>query len=292
VTSELVQFLLSGIAAGGIYALIAVGFVTVYNVLGIINFAQGEFAMFGALVAASLVTRGVPLLAAVPLAVLATAAIGAAVERVVLAPAAHSSEVVRIIITIGLSIGLRGVALVIWSSQSYVLPQFSTGPPLTILGAALARQNFWVLAVAAAVMLGLYLLFERTYFGSALRATVMNRDASRLMGISPATMSLVAYSLSAALGAVAGIVVAPIALATYDMGIMLGLKGFVAAVLGGLVSAPGAVVGGLVLGVVESFAAGLLSSGYRDAIAFALLLAVLAARPTGLFSRTGGERRV
>src|SRR5438874_1563082 len=128
--SELVQFLLSGIAAGGIYALIAVGFVTVYNVLGIINFAQGEFAMFGALVAASLVTRRVPLLGAVVIAVLATAAIGAAVERFVLAPAARSSDVVRIIITIGISISLRGIALVIWSSQSYALPQFSSGPPL------------------------------------------------------------------------------------------------------------------------------------------------------------------
>jgi len=290
--SELVQYLLSGIAAGGIYALMAVGFVTVYNVLGIINFAQGEFAMFGALVAASLVAHGVPLIAAVPAAVLITAGIGAAVERGILAPAAHSSHLVRIIITIGVSIGLRGLALTIWSSQSYSLPQFSSGPPLTLLGAALARQNFWVLGLAGGIMLLLFLLFERTYLGSALRATVMNRDASRLMGIAPAKMSLIAYTLSAALGAVAGVVITPIALATYDMGIMLGLKGFVAAVLGGLVSAPGAVVGGLFLGVIESFSAGLISSGYRDAIAFALLLLVLGIRPTGLFPRLAEERRV
>jgi branched-chain amino acid transport system permease protein len=290
--SELLQYFLSGIAAGGIYALVAVGFVTVYNVLGIINFAQGEFAMFGALVAASLVAHGVPLIAAVPTAVLITAVVGALVERAILAPSARSSPLVRIIITIGVSIGLRGVALTIWSSQSYGLPQFSPGPPLTVMGAALARQNFWVLGLAAAIMLLLFLMFERTYFGSALRATVMNPDASRLMGISPATMSLVAYTLSAALGAVAGIVITPIALATYDMGIMLGLKGFVAAVLGGLVSAPGAVVGALCLGVVESFAAGLLSSGYRDAIAFTLLLIVLGVRPTGLFPKLAEERRV
>jgi branched-chain amino acid transport system permease protein len=290
--SELLQYFLSGIAAGGIYALVAVGFVTVYNVLGIINFAQGEFAMFGALVAASLVAHGVPLIAAVPTAVLITAVVGALVERAILAPSARSSPLVRIIITIGVSIGLRGVALTIWSSHSYGLPQFSPGPPLTVMGAALARQNFWVLGLAAAIMLLLFLMFERTYFGSALRATVMNPDASRLMGISPATMSLVAYTLSAALGAVAGIVITPIALATYDMGIMLGLKGFVAAVLGGLVSAPGAVVGALCLGVVESFAAGLLSSGYRDAIAFTLLLIVLGVRPTGLFPKLAEERRV
>jgi branched-chain amino acid transport system permease protein len=290
--SELVQYLLSGIAAGGIYALVAVGFVTVYNVLGIINFAQGEFAMLGALTAATLVARHVPLVLAVPLAVALTAAVGAVVERAVLRPAAASSELVRIIITIGVSISLRGLALVIWSGQSYGLPQFSSGPPVAVLGAALALQNFWVLGVAAAVMLALYLLFERTYFGSALRASVMNRDASRLMGISPAAMSLVAYTVSAALGAIAGIVITPIALATYDMGIMLGLKGFVAAVLGGLVSAPGAVVGGLCLGVLESFSAGLLSSGYRDAIAFALLLLMLAVRPTGLFPRLSEERRV
>lgn len=290
--SELLQFLFSGVAAGGIYALIAVGFVTVYNVLGIINFAQGEFAMLGALVACSLVAHRLPLALAVALAVLVTAGVGALIERLVLAPAARSSEVVRIIITIGVSIALRGLALTIWSSQSYSLPAFSRGAPVVVLGAALAPQNFWVLGVAAAVMVALYLLFERTTFGSALRAVTMARDASRLMGISVARMSLVAYTLSAALGAVAGIVVVPIALATYDMGVMLGLKGFVAAVLGGLVSAPGAVVGGLLLGVIESFTAGLLSSGYRDAIAFALLLGILTIRPTGLFPRLGAERRV
>jgi branched-chain amino acid transport system permease protein len=290
--SELTQFLLSGIAAGGIYALVAVGFVSVYNVLGIINFAQGEFAMLGALVASSLVSRGVPLLLAVPLAVAVAALVGALIERGILRPAAGSSDLVRIIITIGVSIVLRGVALTIWSSQSYTLPAFTSGRPLTLFGAALARQDLWVLGVAAVAMLALYVLFERTFFGSALRASVMNRDASRLVGVSPATMSLVAYTLSAALGALAGIVITPIALATYDMGIMLGLKGFVAAVLGGLVSAPGAVVGALLLGVVESFAAGLLSSGYRDALAFALLLAILVARPTGLFPRIAAERRV
>jgi branched-chain amino acid transport system permease protein len=290
--SELVQYLLSGIAAGGIYALVAVGFVTVYNVLGIINFAQGEFAMLGALVASSLVGHGVPLALAVPLAVAVAALVGAAVERGVLSPAAGSAELVRIIITIGVSIALRGIALTIWSSQSYKLPPFTSGKPLTLFGAALARQDLWVLGVAAAAMLGLYVLFERTFFGSALRASVMNRDASRLMGIAPSVMSLVAYTLSAALGALAGIVITPIALATYDMGIMLGLKGFVAAVLGGLVSAPGAVAGALVLGIVESFAAGLLSSGYRDALAFGLLLGILVFRPTGLFPRATAERRV
>lgn len=291
-TGELLQFLLSGIAAGGIYALVAVGFVTVYNVLGIVNFAQGEFAMLGALVAATLVARGLPLVAAVPLAVAAAALAGAIIERGVLGPAARSSELVRIIITIGVSIALRGIALTIWSSQSYTLPAFTAGAPLTVLGAALSRQDLWVLGVAAAAMLALYVLFERTFLGSALRASVMNRDASRLMGIAPSLMSLVAYTLSAALGALAGIVITPIALATYDMGIMLGLKGFVAAVLGGLVSAPGAVAGALVLGILESFAAGLLSSGYRDAIAFALLLVILAVRPTGLFPGLAAERRV
>jgi branched-chain amino acid transport system permease protein len=290
--SELTQFLLSGIAAGGIYALVAVGFVTVYNVLGIINFAQGEFAMLGALVASTLVSRGVPLAAAVPLAVAVAALVGALVERGVLRPAAASSELVRIIITIGVSIALRGIALTLWSSQSYTLPPFTSGAPLTLFGAALSRQDLWVLGVAGATMLALYVLFERTFFGAALRASVMNRDASRLVGVSPASMSLVAYTLSAGLGALAGIVITPIALATYDMGIMLGLKGFVAAVLGGLVSAPGAVAGALVLGIVESFAAGLLSSGYRDALAFALLLVILIARPTGLFPRIAAERRV
>src|SRR6185312_15028478 len=178
--SELTQFLLSGIAAGGIYALVAVGFVSVYNVLGIINFAQGEFAMLGALVASSLVSRGVPLLLAVPLAVAVAALVGALIERGILRPAAGSSDLVRIIITIGVSIALRGVALTIWSSQSYTLPAFTSGRPLTLFGAALARQDLWVLGVAAVAMLALYVLFERTFFGSALRASVMNRDASRL----------------------------------------------------------------------------------------------------------------
>ncbi len=288
--SELLQYVLTGLTLGGIYALIALGFVTIYTVTGHINFTQGEFVMLGALITASLVKNGTGLWLAVVAAILLVGLFGALFERAVIYPARNSPVVTIIIITIGFSVAIRGGALLVWGTQSYPLPAFSSGESMRILGAALNTQSVWVLALSLLVVAVLFVFFERTAAGMALKACAINRLAARLMGISPQRMSLLCFTLSAMLGALAGIVITPITTATYDMGLMLGLKGFVAAVLGGLTSTTGAVVGGFLLGVLEALGAGLISSGYKDAISFLILLLVVLKRPNGLLGKQESKR--
>lgn len=290
--SQLLQFLYSGLTTGSIIALMAVGFVTIYNVTGILNFAQGEFAMLGAMLAVTFTHTGWPLPAAAVMAVVVAMAAGGAVQLVALAPARSASPVTLIIITLGVSIVLRGLALLIWGADPIALPAFTPGPPVELGGAVLQRQSLWIMALTVILMALLYLFFQRTVTGTALRACVVNPLAARLMGIRPARVATLTFMLSAGLGAAGGVAVAPITGATYGMGVMLGLKSFVAAVLGGMTSIPGAVLGGFLVGLLESFAAGLISSGYKDAITFLLLLAMLVARPTAAGAEGGAVKRV
>lgn len=273
------QFLVSGASTGCIYALIGLGIIVTYSVTRVINMAQGEFVMLGAMLAV-LFSRAIelPLWLAFLLAVTITACLGAVVQRLTIAPARRASEVTLLLITIGTAIGLRGVALLLWGTTPRPLSSFSPGPPLEILGAALSLQRLWIMGATAVSLAVLYFFFEFTLLGKALRACSVNRRAAALSGVPTSTMAMVAYLLSAALGAIAGIVIAPLTLVSYDMGLALGLKGFVVAVMGGFVSAPTAVAGGLLLGVLEAFAAGLFSAGLKDALAFLVLFLVLLAR--------------
>ena len=278
---QLAQYLATGLVVGGVYALIGLGFVIVYSVTRIINFAQGEFVMLGALAMVTLVSRGVPLAAAFALAIVAVAAVAAVLERVAIHPLRNASPLTVLILTIGASIALRGGALIIWGTDPFALPAFSAGPPVRLGGAIVVRQGLWILAVAAIVFAALWWFFQRTYTGSAVRACAVSPRGARLMGIRVDRMFFLSFALSGALGATAGAVIAPMTYATYDMGLMLGLKGFVAAVVGGLVSPPGAIAGGFLLGIIESFAAGLVSSGYKDAFAFVILIAICLAQVAG-----------
>jgi branched-chain amino acid transport system permease protein len=280
-TSELAQYLATGLVVGGVYALIGLGFVIVYSVTRIVNFAQGEFVMLGALVMVSLVDRGLGLAAALVVTVLAVAGVGAVLERVAIHPLRHAPPLTVLILTIGASIALRGAALVVWGTDPFALPAFSAGPPVRLAGAVIVRQGLWILGVAAVVFAALWAFFNRTYAGSAVRACAVSPRGARLMGIRVDRTFLLAFALSGALGAIAGVVIAPMTYATYDMGLMLGLKGFVAAVLGGLVSPAGAIAGGFLLGVLESLSAGLLSSGYKDAVAFVILIGLCLVQVAG-----------
>jgi branched-chain amino acid transport system permease protein len=280
----ILQFALSGIAIGGIYAFIAVGFVTIHAVTGFINFAQGELAMVAALVAASAVGAGAPLVVGLLAGIAAAGLVGVALERLAVHPARRASPLVVLVMTVAASACIRGLALLAWGSVPYSLPPFTAGPPIQVASAVIGRQDLWVVGLTAAAMVLLYLFFERTTAGAAMRACAANRIACRLVGVRPETMSLLAFAVSALLAGLAGVAVTPITLASYEMGLMLGLKGFVAAILGGLRSTPGAVVGGMLLGILESLGAGLISSGYKDAIAFSLLLVVLVLRPEGLLA--------
>jgi branched-chain amino acid transport system permease protein len=289
-TGQLLQLLFTGLTLGGIYALIALALVTTFNITGVLNMAQGEFLALGALLAASLCAAGTPLPLAFVISIAVLALLGGLLERSAIYTARHAPGLVLIIITIGLSISLRGLALLIWGTEPASLPAFSGGGPLFVGGASLNPQSLWILGLVAASVAGLYAFFELTYTGKVFRACEINRTGARLVGINPAAMSFLAFAGSGALGAAAGIFIAPVTLATYDMGFLLGVKGCVAAIIGGLNSVGGAVLGGLLLGILEAYGAGLVSSGLKDALSLLILLAVLLWKPEGLIGAVAGRK--
>jgi branched-chain amino acid transport system permease protein len=288
--SEFLQYLFTGITIGATYALIALGFTLIYNASHVINFAQGEFLMIGGMATVSLTAMGVPMLLAVVLAVVLAGVMGIALQRLAIAPAKNADVVTLIIITIGASIFIRGLAQLVWGKEYHVMANFSTNEPIEVFGAVLNSQSLWVLGVGAVLVAALVYFFTRTLTGKAILATSMNKNAARLVGIRTQVVLMLAFMVSALLGSIAGVVVAPITFTSYDIGIILGLKGFVAATIGGLGSGLGAVVGGLALGVVEAMTAGYISSDYKDAVAFSMILLVLFFMPRGLFGAKVVER--
>lgn len=288
--ADLLQFTMSGLTVGAVYALVALGFTIIYNASDVVNFAQGEFVMIGGMVAVFAVAAGVPLPLAALLAVLTAILTGLLLHRLAIEPARGAAPVVLIIITIGGALVMRGLAQVLFDKQLHKLPGFSGDAPVSILGASVVPQTFWVIGGAAVIVVLVTLFFERTMMGKAVLATAANRLAASLVGISISAVMALSFGLSAAIGAVAGLLVTPITLTSYDVGTMLALKGFAAVVLGGLGSAVGAVAGGLILGLCEAFSAGYLSSTYKDAVAFLVMIGVLLVMPRGLFGTASAER--
>ncbi|MFO1330753.1 MAG: branched-chain amino acid ABC transporter permease [Rubrivivax sp.] len=284
------QFVAGGLTTGAIYALVALGFSIIYNASGAINFAQGEFVMIGGMSAVMLLALGLPLPLAAALAVLAAVVVALLIEKLAIEPARHAGTVTLIIITIGVALVLRGLAQLIWGKGVHRLLAFSGEQPIALFGATLLPQSLWVMGGAALAVLALGHFYSRTLLGKAMRATAVNRTAAQLMGIDTRAVLMASFGLAAGLGALAGVLIAPIAFTSYDAGIMLGLKGFAAAMLGGLGSFVGAVAGGLLLGLLEALGAGFVSSAYKDAIAFVVILAVLFFLPGGLFGGRRSER--
>lgn len=288
--SAWLQFVASGLTAGAIYALVALGFAIIFNASGAINFAQGEFVMVGGMSAVSLLALGLPLPLAILLAVLASVIVALLVERIAIAPARDAGTVTLIIITIGVALFLRGLAQLVWGKGVFRLPAFSGEAPIALFGATLLPQSLWVLGGAALSVVALGAFYRRTLLGKAMLATAHNRLAAQLVGINTRAVLFASFGLAAALGAIGGVLIAPIAFTSYDIGIMLGLKGFAAAMLGGMGSFAGAVLGGLVLGLLEGLGAGFVSSAYKDAIAFVVILAVLFFLPGGLLGARRSDR--
>jgi branched-chain amino acid transport system permease protein len=285
------QFLFSGLTTGSIYGLIAIGFGVVHNASGIMNLLQCEFVTLGGMITVTFYAlSGVPIALAVPLAIVTVTLMGALFERAAIRTARSQQVLVLIFITIGASIFVKGLALIIWGSDPFVLPPFSGNEPIHVLRATILPQDIWVFTTTVFVVIALYYFFKKSVTGKAMRAVSCNRRAAALTGISVNRMVLLSFAMSGALGAVAGIIIAPITTTSYDVGFMLGLKGFSAAVLGGYGSMPGAILGGLLLGVMESLATGLISSAYKNAIAFIILLLVLFIRPSGLLGEPEAER--
>jgi branched-chain amino acid transport system permease protein len=272
------QLLLPGLTTGCVYALVALGFVLTANVSGVVNFAQGEFVMLGGVVAAALVAAGLPLWAAIIIATLVGAAVAAAQERLTLAPVRDAPHFIRITITLGVAVVLRGIALLLFGKDPLFLPGFSGEGTFTLAGAVLPVQSLWVWAATAALLGATFWFLKFTDTGRAVRACSINLRAARLMGIDAERLTLLIFALAGATGALVGVVITPIVLATWDAGVSYGLKGFIGAILGGMRNPVVAVLGGLGIGVVESLAAGYVSSGYKDAIVYGILIVYLLIR--------------
>ena len=299
----LLQQILNGLILGSLYAMVALGYTMVYGILELINFAHGEIVMLGAMVSvtvlAVLAALGVPvplaLLAALAAAVAVCVITGVLVERVAYRPLRNAPRLAPLITAIGVSIVLQNLAMIIWGRQYLSFPPVLDIQIYEIAGATITNVQILIVAVAAVTMGGLLLLVQRTRLGRAMRATAQNREVAGLMGVDVNRVIAATFAVGSALAAVAGLLIAAYyGIAHYNMGFILGLKAFSAAVLGGIGNIPGALLGGLLLGVIESLGAGyigdltggFLGSHYQDIFAFFILILVLVFRPSGLL----GER--
>lgn len=287
--ADLLQFIVAGLAQGGAYALIAVGFVSIFAVSGVINLAQGEFAALAGLSAISAVSAGLPLPLAVLVAVAVVTVVAIAVERLAIRPVRRMTTLTSIILTLGVSTVIKAVMLLVWGPQGHTLSAFPGGD-VTVAGVSIRAQELWILLTCALVGAAVWWFYERTLHGKALRACSEQPVAARLVGISLKQASLVSFGIAGFTGAMAGVVTSPIYSSSWEIGLSLGLKGFVAATLGGLLSVRGAILGGFLLGVLENLVAGYVATGLRDAVAFVVLIVILLARPGGLATHT--EARV
>lgn len=288
-----VEYLVNGLPIGAIYALVALSYSLIYTTSGVLNWAQGDMVMLGAYLGFVLYSSfhigyGVSLL----LVMAGVAVIGVIIQYCILRPLQErqAPSINVVIATLGVAIIFRNVALAIWGADAQVLPSPVSNKTFNLGVANITGQDILIIIIAIILMLALQYLLKRTKEGVALRAVAQDRYAAMLMGVDNGKSDAIAFALSAAMGAAAGLLIAPVFFVTFNMGAGIGLKGFVAAVIGGLGNIPGAIVGGFFLGLVESLASGQISSGYRDAITFALLILVLWLKPAGLFLKKSQQK--
>jgi branched-chain amino acid transport system permease protein len=285
---DLIQFIFAGLTGGAIYALVALGFGVVHNTMGIVNFTQVDFVSLGGMMLYSaLNAAGLPMPAALAAAILGVTLAALVVEELGVRPSRSQSHLVLIFLTIGLSIILRGLMKLVWGKNRLAVPPLSTDTPVHLLGASILPQTLWILALTALAIVLLMLFFRRTSLGLAMRAVATNEAAAAVVGLKVWRVKAASFALAGTLGGLAGVLVTPITTLSYDVGVLLGLKGFAAAILGGFGSFPGAILGGLILGLLESLGAAYISSAYKDIIAFVVLLLVLFIRPRGLLGGAG-----
>jgi branched-chain amino acid transport system permease protein len=289
--SVALQLVVSGLALGSIYALLALSLVIINKATDVVNFAQGEMAMLGtfgalAVLGALELPLWLVMVAAFPLGM----AFGALVERVAMRPLAGKPPINALIATIGLFLVFHHLAGWLWGYDPYRFPSLFSPEPVVIAGARISQASLGILGVSLAVMVLLWLFYERTRLGIAMRAASMNRRAARLMGVNVGRVSMTAWALATGIGLVAGMLVAPLTFLDFEMMVIVLLKAFAGAILGGFNSLPGAVIGCLVIGVVENLFGAYVSTAFKDAFAFGIIVVVLMARPAGLFTRTVGTK--
>ena len=289
--AQLLQLVIAGLSTGGIYALVAVGFNVIFKATDAINFAQGEWVMMGGVIAATMVMAWQsPILLACIAAVAAVVLVGIISERLTIRPIRTPTPVLITLVSIGLAIATKALVMLTLGKRPMGYAPFSGDTPIQFGGAAIHPQTFWILGVTAAFMLAVHVLFEHTRLGKAMRAAAADPDAAELVGIDVRRATMWSFAIAAGAGAIAGVIVTPLTMTSYDHGTFIGFKGFSAAMLGGIGSLYGAVVGGLLLGVLESLAGGMISSKFKDAMAFVMLLLVLFVRPAGLLGKPDSGR--
>lgn len=282
--TDFLQLAFAGLSVGAVYALIGIGFVAIFTVSKVINLAQGEFAALSGLIAISAVASGLPLAVALIVALASVAVVAVLMERLTIAPVKRMTTLTSIILTLGVSTALKAAMLIVWGPNSQGLEAFP-GENFTVAGVSIRSQELWILGITAVVAVAVIWFYEQTGWGKALKACAEQPTAARLVGISLARASMLSFLIAGVTGAIAGVAASPVYFTSWDAGLAIGLKGFVAATLGGLVSVRGALVGGLSLGVLESLVAGYVDTGLRDAVAFIVLVLVLVVRPKGVFGR-------
>lgn len=288
----LLQVLISGIVVGCVYGMAALGFTIVYNATRIINFANGEFMMLGGVLLAGMVatTTKLPMPLGIAAAIAGCALVGWILQRGVLDIGRNSDPLTLVMLTIGAALALRGAASLVFGRGIAFVPEFGLLPVVLLGNLYIPSQGLWIITVLVVVSTALWYIFSRTMLGKAMRAASQEPRAAALCGIEPRHTAAIAMVLAGCIGGLAGAMLAPMSAAFYENGIFLGLKGFAAAVAGGLGNPMGAIVGGLLIGIVESLTAGFVASGFKDAVSFVLLILVLILRPHGLVGRAVVKR--
>jgi branched-chain amino acid transport system permease protein len=283
---QLLQHLLNGLLLGATYSLLGIGLTLVFGLMNVVNFAHGEFYTFGAYAAfAALALASVHFFLAIPLAIVAGALAGAVCERVLLRPLRGQSIDTVMLVMIGLWIAMQNAELLGWGGVAKSVPTPFPTQPVVLGAVSVAPLRIFVFVVSGLLILGAHLLLSRTKLGRAMRATFQDRETAALMGVSIERIHTVTFAFGAGLAAAAGALLGPVFLLYPSMGDLASLKAFSVVILGGLGNFGGAALGGLVLGIAEELGAGYISSGYRDAVGFLMIVAVLLLRPSGIFAR-------
>lgn len=277
------QSIWSGITIGFVYGLVALGFTLIYNVNKVLNIAQGEFVMLGALLLYSFVTiLNVPIVVALILVLIISGAVGAVMVKGAIEPLKKPDILTLIIATVAFSEIIKGISLLIWGSDHFAIPSFFGSASIKVFSATVSMQTFLIIGVTLIIFLAFNWINKKTSFGMSLTAIAGDPYAAQLMGINVKRMTVLVFVMGAVMGAIGGILVGPMTTMSYYQGTMLGVKAFIAALIGGLGSYGGAIIGGLVLGIFEAFAAGFVSSLFKDAYSLLLLLIILVLLPKGL----------
>ena len=281
----LLQQILNGLTMGSIYALLAIGVSLVYKAMGMLNFAHGDTMMVGTFIGLTLYNWGLPLYVAVPVAIIVTAGLGLALERFLYRRLEFSSFTNLLIATVGVSFVLRNSSIVIWGTNPQLFPQIFSTVPINLGGFMILPQSIGYMVIAAVIVVILQLFFYKTKEGKCMRAAANDPEGAAMMGIDVGRTRFLTFGISAAFAAIAGILLAPMTYARFDMSVIVGLKAFAAAILGGFGSLTGAIAGGLILGLVEALGATYISTAYKDVITFVVLILILYFKPDGLFAK-------